>query len=348
MVVQEGEPQDRYRQAEELFKKGNYQQAAAIFKKLSMDPKVESKVAADALTQLVACKGMLQLLEDFDADVKAAVDSRPQDRKMLQTAANLLTSTAHIGLVADQKFKRGHTERQGGVYIQTVEQDRLQAVKWFLAAIRIAKESGVEETSEEFGLMHLQLARALQLGRNYQESWTLQALTDLEATPDYLDLDSQTNTPRRYAPAAEDKPVLHYQPESFEAAKSDGERWRWALERAKAAPATKWLATQAWAEFLQSQFSTNTLQQGWWRHERSGSEDGMDQKSAIAAIHTLEDNETIAKLSTGYKRFSIGRRVQSDCSVQVAGSERKRRYRHLSALGSAQHLSESSSVSPSG
>src|SRR5690606_4610373 len=58
------------------------------------------------------------------------------------------------------------------------------------------------------------------------------------------------------------------------------------------------------AIFLNQQFSVDTLQQDVWLFRRSG-ESGELPEQGVAAIHTLEDNETIAKLANGIHRFTL-------------------------------------------
>ena len=68
--------------------------------------------------------------------------------------------------------------------------------------------------------------------RGYSEAWRLQYLTDLNVLPDY---EPGWGYYRRAAGApvdADGKPVFHRVPKSFEAAETDGQRWRWCLEQA--------------------------------------------------------------------------------------------------------------------
>ena len=246
----------------------------------------------------------LNQVDQLDAALKAAVEARPNDWQVLRGAANLLTQTQHQGIVADQKFTRGYSQRNGGVFIQTLEQDRLQALKWLLLAIEKAKQSGLAEDSNKLGQLYLNLADTLILGRSGQQAWQLQAATDLTSTPNYTDLDSPGYAPSRFAPATDDGPITYSVPSSFEAATNDGERYRWALSSVKGTPESSG-AIRRWADFLNSQFSVETLEQDMWFFQRSPGGHDKDQVEGIAAIHTLADDETIAKLSTGIKRFKL-------------------------------------------
>ena len=71
------------------------------------------------------------------------------------------------------------------------------------------------------------------------QAWRLQTLTDLTVLPDYEDRNPWSGRGRggisdgggsKGAPVdAEGNPIFHQLPKSWEAAVSDGERWRWML-----------------------------------------------------------------------------------------------------------------------
>src|SRR5262249_49078052 len=99
-------------------------------------------------------------------------------------------------------------------------------------------------------------------------------------------------------------PVLYHIPRSFEAAQSDGERWRWLLALAvELDPATNNVAQSSLANFLHGQFGVQTLAQfGWFPR---GDDDTKKNESGTYALHTLSEDETIARLATGINRFKL-------------------------------------------
>ncbi len=155
------------------------------------------------------------------------------------------------------------------------------------------------------GRFFLTLAHALMVNRGANDAWRLQNLTALDALPDY-DHQLYPYGHGQVAGAPVDAggtPVYYDVPPSFEKARSDGERWRWALSRAGAvAPALRGEAQSQFAAFLLSQFGTQTLV-GW------GMQGSHDEDDAAAsgpyALPTLKDDETIARLATGVKRFKL-------------------------------------------
>src|SRR5262249_44065923 len=98
-------------------------------------------------------------------------------------------------------------------------------------------------------------------------------------------------------------PVYYRTPEAFAKAKNDGERWRWALAQAAEADAGLLNMTRATlAAFLVGQFGTQTIQGMGFGGGPSG---GPTEAAAPHALATLSDDETIARLATGIKRFRL-------------------------------------------
>src|SRR5690606_29920681 len=101
---------------------------------------------------------------------------------------------------------------------------------------------------------------------------------------------------------ADGKPVFHAIPESWKAAVSDGERWRWMLLQAAEADAGLLNSVDLIrARFLHSQFGVQTIP---WLNRGEGRDDDEDD-SGPYAVNTLQDDETIAKLATGVRRFKL-------------------------------------------
>ncbi|MBV8309443.1 MAG: alpha-2-macroglobulin, partial [Planctomycetaceae bacterium] len=102
---------------------------------------------------------------------------------------------------------------------------------------------------------------------------------------------------------ADGTPVYYRVPHDFAQAKNDGERWRWALAQAvEANPGLLNTARYEQANFLLSQFGTQTLggmiRFGLTENDRSEPVDPH-------ALQTLKDEETIARLAIGIKRFTL-------------------------------------------
>ena len=59
------------------------------------------------------------------------------------------------------------------------------------------------------------------------------------------------------------------------------------------------------AEFLLNQFGVQTMAQWGWRFGRMETDDTKADESGTYALHTLKENETIARLASGIKRFTL-------------------------------------------
>ena len=92
-------------------------------------------------------------------------------------------------------------------------------------------------------------------------------------------------------------------PKSFEDAKSDGERWRWSLAEAVEMSASCLNETRlALADFLHGQFGVQTM--AGFASGFAADDDKQDD-SGPYAVQTLHEDETIARLATGVKRFKL-------------------------------------------
>ena len=331
-AIETGDTENAMTQAQQLMKDSNFAEAARLLRATSRNADASEAQVVQSLKSLQLCQQQLGLFASLDDDLSAAIAAHPNSFRILATAANQIQTAQHWGTVADQKFTRGWNRGgQRGQNVNVAEQDRLRSLQWRARAIELAtnpetnagsdsKEEKADSAkdnsqqsaekqaaalSQEVAQLHLDQAQALLLGRDRMLAWRLQALTDLQAEPDYLDLDSNTAVPSRSAPVTEGgEPVLYDLPESWQAANSDGERLRWSLNQAEKSDALRSQAAYQWAMFLNQQFSVDTLQQDAWLFRRAG-ESGELPEQGVAAIHTLKDNETIAKLANGIHRFTL-------------------------------------------
>ena len=147
----------------------------------------------------------------------------------------------------------------------------------------------------------------------------LQDLTNLETLPEFeISAGGQYGyygrggwgSPSKGAPVDKDgNPIYHSLPESWNTAKSDGERWRWAMAQVVKHKADRRSQMDLeWAGFLQSQFGVGAGAIGGPPVIPLAAEAADGEKPADAdvwAAHKLPDTATIAKLTTGVKRFNL-------------------------------------------
>ncbi len=139
------------------------------------------------------------------------------------------------------------------------------------------------------------------------ERWRLQAKTDLDVLPDCEPAENRYRASRRQgAPVdAEGNPVFFATPESFEAARNDGERLRFIQAQilAVADVYQKFQILVQQGVSVQKIFGVQTLAD--YSRYFPTDPNTPTSETGIWDLHTLDDSETIAKLATGVKRFKL-------------------------------------------
>ncbi|MGK0188984.1 MAG: hypothetical protein ACI9R3_004800 [Verrucomicrobiales bacterium] len=289
--------------AQELQSDGNFKDALDLFRRLVLetDGNRGLPLAAD-LESAFQCMVRLGSQPQVDDLLEEAVKRHSDDWLLLWRAATLYEVVTHYGLIVDGEFERG--QRGRGQFVNTTERDRARALQLYENAMSLADSAdAASKEKPAFEQLHHRLASLLTT--NYRSgAWRMQILTDTSTLPDYDD--PQGINRSQAAPVdADGNPVFYSLPTSWAAAKNDGERWRWALAQAgsvsKAAAAR---STLSYAQFLQQQFGVQTMAGGARvPFGRDSEEDG--KKSGKFAVHTLAENETIARLADGVQRFTL-------------------------------------------
>lgn len=277
---------------------GNHAVAYDTLKQLIIDPKSAAEPTVEDLHIAWQCLQQLGRIDELDGLLAEAVKAHPQDWHVLKMAAEILMRTEHQGHIVAGEFSRGG-RRGGGDFVTTFDRDRVQALQWLTTAMPLVQQEANPNGKAEF---YLRLAECL---KDNREPWKFQLLTDIATLPDYEPGNRWWGGrwgQSQGAPVdAEGHPLLYHVPASWDAAKNDGERWRWALLQMTEADAGSLAhATMEWARFLESQFSVSTIA-GYL----GKSNDSADEATGPFAVHTLADNETIARLATGVKRFTL-------------------------------------------
>ncbi len=290
-----------YKEAEKLQGDGNFKEAYDLYHKLCLDPEYGKQAAGQALRQAIHCLQNINRVNETDELLEKAIALRANDWRFLESAA--LTYYSGIqkhGYIVAGKFERGH-HRGGGRPANSMERNRTRALQLFERARKLAITE--EASGTEIGNLALQFAQTLMQG--HHESWRLQVLTDLSTLPDYEDGYYYYRHDARNAPVdAEGNPVFHKLPENYETATTDGERWRALLKEAvQYNPDFKDGVLLQMANFAYTQFSVQTMREyGWFFHRTNI--DG-DTRDAAFTLDTLGNNETMARLATGIKRFNL-------------------------------------------
>jgi len=298
-------------QAQKLYKQGNYKEAYTLFSKLALATGTDKKKVGADMNMAIQALQRLNRRSEIDTFREKVITVHARNWRLLQTAAQSYLHGTHYGYIISGEFHRGY-HRGGGKYVSSYERDRVRALQLMLQAMPLTKN---EDEHAAVGSFYLDLARMLMGQRGHAEAWRLQYKTDLTTLPDY-------NEGYRYrwgyysgsrgAPVDKDgKPVYHKRPKSWKTARTDGERWRWALLQAVEfhAPLRDRVAYD-FASFLKAQFGVETMGRygryfhGWGRRAQPR-DDGKKDTSGTYELHTLGETETIARLAIGIRRFKL-------------------------------------------
>ncbi len=300
---------DKRAQARANHEQGNFRDAYEAFRELTLSEDNSDELLADDYRRAVECLEQLQRHADIDDYREEVVAVQADDWRLLRQAALSLMRGVHYGFLVAGEFERGD-QRGGGDWAQSDERDRVRALQLLEQARPIAEEQAQGEALAEF-FEHY--GEALLMMRDSYQAWRLQELTDLSVLPDYsvgygYGWGWGWGSGPQGAPVdANGDPVLHHIPEAFAAAVSDGERWRYCLEAVKEHnPAKISQVDLQWANFLHGQFGVQTMQNWGIVLPRAEDADGdLDENSGPFAVSSLDETETIAKLATGVKRFTL-------------------------------------------
>jgi uncharacterized protein YfaS (alpha-2-macroglobulin family) len=283
------------------FQAGNYKDAYDGFRKLALDPKSDPRVVGSNLDYAISSLQQLGRDEDMDEFREAVIAVHKNNWRLLESAAQSYANTQHYGFIVAGKFYRGN-KRGGGRYVNSLERDRVRALQLMNQALEMTK---TETDKPALSQLYFHFAGMLMHGSGYHQAWQLQALTDLKQLPDYEEgYYGYRGDGGHGAPVdADGKPVFYYLPKSYEDAKSDGERWRWMLAQGAEFNANRVSeADSELAKFMNLLFGVQSMAYG--RFEPID-EETTNKKDGTFSLHTLSDDETIAKLATGIKRFKL-------------------------------------------
>ncbi len=265
-------------QAEQLQKDGNFKEALTVFLEL-----LKSKDAGDPemvledLRDAVTCSTRLNTNEFDVATLREILNTHPENWRLIPTAAG------HAAVIAN-RYRDPEEENPT---------NRYEWWRWYEKAMPLAEKAGPNDKLEAGRFWH---AFSDLVGNRDVQPWELHQLTDVENPPETVDQPRRRFWGNAIPPAAavdaNGDPLYHEIPESYAAAKSDGERWRFLREKAAVADPGKRAAIEfGYAEFLEGQFSVIT----------TGERFDPDKATRVPlfAWHLLADEESVARLATG-------------------------------------------------
>ena len=297
--------------ARTAMKKGNFKDAYEALRKYTLDPKADPKEVGGRMHEAIQCLQRLGRSDETDEYRDEVIKTHAKNWRLLWAAAESFLSGEQYGFIIAGKFQRGQ-HRGGGEWVQSSDRDRVRGLQLLEQAMPLTKDETDKASVARF---YTTFARNILMHRGQAAAWRLQSLTDLKTLPDYDPAGFGWGRGRRWgggvanqngAPVdADGNPVFHAVPESWETAKSDGERWRWLLKQAtETDKAVVPEVRYTFASFLRDQFDVQTMQTyGWFLGMQLDQED--KDESGPYAVHTLKETETIARLATGAKRFAL-------------------------------------------
>ncbi len=287
---------------------GNFQDAYELFENFIFEPDAHTDLTAHDFSTAVQC--LVQLNRDAVTDaLRERFSAAHADNwRLRQAVADSYRRANHHGHIVAGEFERGY-HRGGGEYANSFERDRIRSLQLMEHAATLVEQQASPGQAAAF---YLAYASQVLAGRGQYGAWKLSALRDTSKQPAYEKGHHYGWRHGKAPPAApvdkEGNPVYHHVPESFKSARTDGERWRWLLHRAKTIdPGVANNVAWTFAEFLHGQFGVQTMAEyGWFFHgARSRQADVKKDISGTFQLHTLDRDETITKLATGIRRFTL-------------------------------------------
>jgi alpha-2-macroglobulin len=280
---------------------GNFKDAYEGLRPFASEKTSPAAEVVEAFEAAIACLHQLNRVEEIDDFREKVVEAHKSNWQVLAAVARSYLNVQHYGYMVGGEFRRGQ-HRGGGKIVQSTDRDRVRALQLFREAQKQAATADDKAAPAEM-LKHF--ARALLFDN---QSWRLQTFTDLNQLPDY-EPGYDDGGGQQGAPVdAEGNPVFYVLPKTWEAAKNDGERWRWILElMVEWKPSLRNDERLIRAQFLESQFGVQTMAQFGLMlpQPAEDSADKTENKTGVWAVDTLGEDETIARLATGIKRFKL-------------------------------------------
>lgn len=299
--------------AAKLAKDNNHREAAEVLTGLLGSPDTAPAIVAEALP--LAVRSRMSLGDDGGAEqvIEDSVKAHADQWLVLAAAARALNVIGHNGHLVDGKFKRERVHYPAPEpWVSSDERDRVRSLQLLMAArSRLHAQQGEEAArgglaADAYASLKDRLFLDLYIAwaRHSSVPWKLQRRTDLTALPEPRQLgDDDDSYSRGYPVDAEGRPVYFKMPASYEAAASDGERMRFALqEYGGLGTRQKLRATLLMARQAQSWLGVQTVMADLGNRN---AEEGLEQRKGIAALHTLAEDETTARLATGPARFKL-------------------------------------------
>ncbi len=270
---------------------GNYREAFDVYKKLIVDADHTGKACRTDLDHAWDCLAALGRVDEWDTLAEKVVETHSEDWEVLYAVALRYWYAMHHGIIIDNQFQRAAL---GGRPVNTSERDRIRALQIMKHALAHLPDGPNPVVSNFYFSMSNMI-------RGHRQLWNLQTLTDIDRLPEYGE---PVYWSHNAAPPVDqnDNPIFYNLPDAWSTATNDGERWRWLLNtRVKVDPNRELETKFGFADFLHGQFGVHTS----GVIDQPQLSEGELPKEGRYTTHTLNENESIARLATGIRRFEL-------------------------------------------
>jgi len=158
------------RKADTEYKNNNWKDAFVLYKKNIL----ENRVNPTSYSHAVYCLKKAKLENEFDSFFTAVSKKYGKNPWMAIELAESKRRVSDFGYIIAGKFERGY-HRGGGQRVSCLERDRVEALR-LLFCVPQSDRTGNFYEAMDFILMW---------GRQYNNAWRLQYLTNLNKLPDY-------------------------------------------------------------------------------------------------------------------------------------------------------------------
>lgn len=305
-------------QARTYFEEGNYERAYEAYRQLALTSSTASKQVAHDYAYAVQALQNWGRIEQFDAFAEEVAKIHASNWRVLKAVAKSYTQMPHVGTLINQQFERGH-RRGGGRWVSSEARDRGRSLQLFHQAYQLANSTLGSDDHTEYAELCLEFAQTLMTTSAGFHAWKLQELTDFATLPDYQMVTGGRRgwlgyeiSPQGAPVDDHGQPIFFNIPATWQTSRNDGERWRYLLEEAaKRQPRLRNQVDLLRAQFLLASFGVQTLLSGPTPFyplgiaEDKRTEDETSEHSSPFVLHTLRDEETIARLAVGVRRITL-------------------------------------------
>ena len=279
--------------ADSLMEKGHYAEAYVAYTNIVFAPDSAEVTDGNRAQSLLDAPRCLAKLKRFD-EAEPLLDKAILERK--EFAVHVAYSQAigelpHYGKMVKDVFSRLN---ECGVPYSSVEHDRVKRLKCLKAIMPdLAKQTKLRQR-----WFWNEVVNALEMnGRNRGAAWKLQELTSLTEIPQVEEREDRGDSDFEEGPAPVDEngePIFYGLVKNWEDAKNDGERWMFAnTARAAVDDFGRRNSARSLGVFAENQFGVYHLR----------GEDNLTK--LIGDLRSLDDDETVARLANGVKRFKL-------------------------------------------